>query len=704
LRASGSTQYGKMPEEYATLSNQDKRVWRRQALAQNCSVWASFSRWCTIHGTHGVTFRNNVCFVCYGSGVFVESGTETDTTIDHNFMARLELCIARTYENPVPIYPNVSSDLVVPGFIWLKTGEVRVIRNVSACAPTGVTNIWLIPQGKAALRFPGITSYGDSTLKLPSIAGTANLMGDTSDRIYLSSYENRWADMTEGVKPNPPCWVPDDWFATNRVFVAGVVQGSAAGSVPWGCTPMSKDNSTAPSHIWSDNVSYQVMSANSNFPEALAHPPPGWDGRSPSFQGCVNNGLGPAIPWTNAPQWLPWNGQTCCTDSKNVAQSPYMMTAWGAGGVDKDTNTYKSSDYPYQPIDKTTWLPDYNEQNITRTEDKLGALIPIIITNQISYSCGTSGPLIPGGGWLKQTPVHMYSCAFIETSYRTSNGTPGVPWNQGNATGAPQQERFQMEASNTKDNPGQTNGVAGFTPAYSAAIHIAGGTGNSAYGGIYHVMYDCIFNGGVLLPSNNTIYGGKAMLFGDYVNLVSGEYTSHAGSLCNMHVFDLPDHASDALDALPANFWKQRYVDYAPIGLYDYKNEQGWRSMASSGVHGPNPEDEGTMPEAVTWAEAKIDVALPTRKNPYLCSESGALFLTQDALQPEYGESNPEWRNIVANAQLRAFVTNYAITMGNRMCNQLSRVPKCFRYKNNMNNEDTSPVCCGVTAPENSCA
>jgi hypothetical protein len=52
--------------------------------ARGNSIWNSFSRCITVHGTHDVTVANNVCYDHAGHGYFLEDGIETGNTFSGN--------------------------------------------------------------------------------------------------------------------------------------------------------------------------------------------------------------------------------------------------------------------------------------------------------------------------------------------------------------------------------------------------------------------------------------------------------------------------------------------------------------------------------------------------------------------------------------------------------------------------------------------
>jgi hypothetical protein len=701
--------YGKMPVDFSQLSEYDQTTWRRDAIACNGSIVAPFSRWVTIHGTTGVTIRNMVCFVSYGSGMFVEAGIEQSTTFDHNMMVSCLPCIKREYMNSVPLYPNVASDIVIPGFIWVKTNAARITRNVMACAPTGVCGVWAVPQRIAALRFPGSTTMGDSVLKLPGIAGGANVAGD-GVRAYLSANTNTYDEMDN--KPNDTaCWVPEEFYTKLNVSQTG-----------YGCTPMSANNSSTPTHVWADNVFYNILTSTSNFPEYLAEPSPGYDGSAPCFSSTISAGMATGVNvvgWENSAQWLPINGQDACTDSINVAQAPYAQTIWGGG----------DSRFAYQPIGGLE-IKDYGELGITRSQNHFGNIVPIIITNQLTYSMGAAGPLVPGGGWLKQSPVHVYASAFIETSYRIEHDDPHDPPNVNSMQDA---DEWLMTSTNNVGRPDDTSSpnsplavipsTGYFKSAFSSAMHCSsGGKGNLGYGGIYNIMYDCIFNGGLLLCSNNTIYGGAGALFGDMVHVVNGEFNGYnpdnnygRHSLNNMFFVDVDTtRFTDAYEMLPTSFWEEREEWINTIGVYDTERTLHWRSTyAGNGAKrigiAPNFElQKGIVPlheDTEDWpAQEMLDANTgKQRKLPYLCGNNGKLFRTKDAEGSSVAMADynvDQWKGIVVNAITRAFVSRKGIALGDRMCSYLhNEVPACWTHWNYYDGTDKATnrpdqMCC----------
>ena len=90
---------------------------------RNTSVWHSFNRCVTVHGSHAATVENNVCFDHVGHGYFLEDGIETRNTIVGN----LGLGTHTDGESPVPL----ASDRR-PATFWITNPDNTVRNNVAA--------------------------------------------------------------------------------------------------------------------------------------------------------------------------------------------------------------------------------------------------------------------------------------------------------------------------------------------------------------------------------------------------------------------------------------------------------------------------------------------------------------------------------------------------------------------------------------------
>jgi len=97
----------------------DKK-YSRESRVVNSAIWKAYMRWLTIHGTMEAEVRNNVAFIAYGSGYFVEDGTEIRNTFDHNMGITALTTVYNPYFNPTPIYGTVSTDYGAMSTFWFK--------------------------------------------------------------------------------------------------------------------------------------------------------------------------------------------------------------------------------------------------------------------------------------------------------------------------------------------------------------------------------------------------------------------------------------------------------------------------------------------------------------------------------------------------------------------------------------------------------
>ncbi len=90
----------------------------RELRVVSSSIWRTFARWLTLHGTLEAEVSNNVAFLTYGSGFFVEDGTELRNRFDHNMGIMAMTAVRNAYWNPSPIYPFVSTDFGEMSTFW----------------------------------------------------------------------------------------------------------------------------------------------------------------------------------------------------------------------------------------------------------------------------------------------------------------------------------------------------------------------------------------------------------------------------------------------------------------------------------------------------------------------------------------------------------------------------------------------------------
>ena len=608
----------------------------------NSSNWCSLSRWYVMHGSHLCNFKNNVSFVCYGSGFFVEDGTEINNTMEHNLAVYNLLSNYDSYYNPTPIYPKVVSDLCMSSVFWLKNNQNRVFRCVASNSPTPIVGIWNVPQKIGDLRGSSTLCVGDAALKLPALGG-----GQTS--------------------PDGTCWTPP-YFETIKAYA--MPESS--------CLAFSSENNINPYSLFAENIFYQMFGAQSEFPEAVEAHPANWDGTG-SFFGCPSLhynfcaahpeecGGVPGAEWVPGKQqnWIPQNGQNSCTDER--AQSIYFQTTWGGGDCHAEQCDPFNA-YAYQPL-ASDKLSSYNGRGLTRSETQLGNLLPKLFSGWLTYNLGTGGTLWGGVSWLKQAPGWVFNSCFLETSI------PGE----------------MMTVANGRD---ANNNPPAYLPAFSTMFQMSsGGNGTQAYAAVFPVMYNFITNGGITWPSNPTIMGGEKFFVSDSAQILASEYNNLPGAINNAFFIDLLD---SPVNIIPATLWTEKNIESAEtvkaIGLYDLDRENIWTV----------PSQSRDLPRLVSSSSPLYQTFFstsPSRKFPYVCGDDGRLFRVRNGRDPQFGDTNPQWNDIVVNSQTQSLINTYAIGLGDKICQALSRIPPCYTSVGEDISSET--VCC---YPGDTCA
>ena len=253
-----------------------------------------FTRWFTMHGSNEIDIKNNVGLVCFGSGVFIEDGTETRNMAEHNLLCYNLIATYDEYYNTSPLYANVSADMCTVSFFWWKNNQNNCIRNVCANAPAPVIGIWNVPQYIGALRGLSSVCIGDPILKLPGLASLGNAIGfQLQPATYLShpnqpntagsTYTKVWGSSTfSSMAPADKafaCWVPSYFYTAPSNLV----------DLKTHCPVYSISNESVPYGLFSENVFYQMFMAQSEFPEAIGTGPTDYDGGG-GFETCPGKG------------------------------------------------------------------------------------------------------------------------------------------------------------------------------------------------------------------------------------------------------------------------------------------------------------------------------------------------------------------------------------------------------------------------------
>jgi hypothetical protein len=607
----GETKYGQ-PKE-------DDILFRREGEILNNSIWCMFSRWVTTHGTHEANIKNNVGFVCYGSGYFVEDGTEIDNTFEHNTAICCLTANKNDYWNQIPIYPNVGSDIALSSSFWFKNNQNRCFRNLACNSPVPVIGIWAVPQNIYALRGPSAVCIGDEKLGLPAIASSFNATGwqppvglskngnsNRGGKIKLFSKSPLTNNVTS-------CWVPD-YFYTEKALVD-----------EQRCPAYSNNNSYNPYQLCSENIFYCILSAFSEFPEALSNPIGNYYGINDYGIGTNNGPYIGVKKGLSQPQFIPINGQNSCTD-EHLTQATYFPTIWGgnrndAGNVGKP--------YVFNPISDVNIasLKNTNYRITTQTQSVIN--IPKIFSNWLCFNNGpTFGSLWGGVGWAKEGTVWLINNCFLKDGGGTYIGNYG-------------------------------DGYSGATKTPDDCTNFVMMTGDAvnSYPNSYYVIHNHISNGNIGLPPNPTLISGAQSFWSDESTLGHCEYNIHKCSTQDYYFTDI-----DPFKDISPSFWQKQDTTFFEARVINMDTKK--YKVLEKGIFG----NEIAFPVSFS-----SDV-----KYPFICNDKNNLFKISESEQPNFSKYNPEWLDIVANAPTRAFISNYARnTLAPFLCKYLGMIPGC---------------------------
>lgn len=663
---------GYLPRDGPTPRASD-RVFCRDSSVMNCTIWRCLSRWFATDGTHEIDVKNNVGFICYGSGYFIEDGTEIDNVFEHNMAIACLTASKHEYWNPIPIIPAVSSDLAPGSCFWMKNNRNKCFRNVMTNCPAPIIGIWAVPQDIAKLRGTSSVCVGDSKLGLPALASYFNARGfqdtgglnqmkirDTSQP-NLPITKDIYSDMTG------PCWMPD--YMTNL---------KTLGEGKDKCVPFSGTNCENPYSLWSENIVYGMFAGMSEFPEALGM-------RIGDYKGCGPFGTtnGPHIgasPNNPVAQYLPYNGNNSCTDTNT--QCTYFSTKWG--GTDSGRQGYMDNNlkkwigpngkqydvndpnipvnYAFQPLSlmDINTINSSNQKNVGVAGQPLADGIPKIFTNWLTYNLGPNGGNLWGGaGWVKNSPGWLINCCLLQDGGGTHATNP-------NSDG---------------DNFDNCNNLpsSGYFGAHRSTIwSMVCGDAINTYSNAYFVLYNLISNGSVGFPPNPTIIGGDRMFLDNKADLISIEYNNMNYSSNDWYFIDVEPDA-----VISKQFWQgQSTYGKDIIARANYMSPDGANDYSFKIQNG------------IVSGKVKENFMSRTCKYPYMCNyNTHKLFRMTDSEVREsmkhFDKSNPEWLGIVVNSHLFAFMSDYARNpggFGDKLCMALSRIPGCRNPPSNFIN------------------
>ena len=346
----------------------------RDGNVENNAIWCSFTRWCTMHGVHEAVVRNNIGFISYGSGFFVEDGTESFNTIEHNIGISTLPCRNDPYTNPVPIYPNIAADICYPSTYWLKNNINILSRNVGCCSPRPVMGIWNVPQLIADLRGPSAVCQGDPIRLLPGLAGKG----------VVNQYKYNGHD----------CWLPADF----------ALKGYARTD---NCVTFLQDNVINDYFLCVENVFYNISGVWTEQPDihfSPCDPDPGPAGTN----GCAS------APCTQTmekqPQILPITGMNSCIDENLVGSYPTPM--WHEENTFQPLTADQLKTFDNDPGNRCC-ANNECPGNVKGLNNVCSKSIPKIFSGWLSFNLADQMGQTEGAGWAHLGSLWLINCAFL---------------------------------------------------------------------------------------------------------------------------------------------------------------------------------------------------------------------------------------------------------------------------------------------------
>ncbi|NBP16265.1 hypothetical protein EBU95_18080, partial [bacterium] len=630
----------------------------RSASIQNCSIWCTFSRWIVVHGTHETNIKNNIGFISYGSGYFTEDGTETQNTFEHN----MSICCLNAHENdywnPLPIYPNVSSDIAVASAFWMKNNQNRCFRNVCCNSPSPIIGFWAVPQKIPQLRGPSTVCLGDPTLELCGLATWSNSQG--SSFCYLSQDQNT-------NDPNNPDRIfqtkygfPDN--ITTLCWMPSYMIDKGLGGKTQKCGNFSEDNSTNPYLCWSENIVYCMASGFSEFPEVITTETGGYYGCGNLPESCSYNI--DAFPSSPKPQFIPGNGQNTCTDNPGVAGGTYFETMWGGGN-----NTLISQDYFFQPLtqDQISIFHDGDQKACGVDFDTM--IIPKIFSHWLTWNVGPSrNGLFGGAGWTKSAPTWLLNCCFLQNGGGTAANNTAC-----------------NESSCSISNSNCTFNSGAFSRSSSSVWSMTCGDARQFYTNSYFVMYNIISNGAIGMPSAVTLLGGPLTFF-DTNSIVYSpmEYNSGFDCVNRFYLFDGMNFDTIFHDNFLQTFFNALAPNCPNLEIYEMSSTTQEPSIVTFAYcNSLRTCSKGTYNSLNNQSSVKY---------PFICNPQGKLFKISESSQAFVQQTNPQWLDIVANAPTALFLNDTAFQLGDKLCSHLSIIPGCMCPYYNIS-DNFNPFC-----------
>ena len=630
------------------------RAHPRDGLVQNCSIWRSYSRFVTLHGACGVTVRNNVCFLGYGHGFFIEDGTELANVFDHNLSVASLVCCSNGYWNPSGVYGNVATDYCPVGMMWLKNNLNVVARSVFCCSPGNTIALWYVPQPISRLRGPSAVAFGSQELQLPhcgsleaiTTTGLSSQGNTNFQKVAPSEATMVCRDLSSGAAVSCSCWRPADRGLLDFAYT----------DLRTGCSSYTSDNALHPLQLCAENVGYCLAGFWSEFPEELSDrmqnndpenaPPSRPDTTFADYPVgmAINCGL-ELQDGEPATMWLPTDGQNSCTDT---IVSTYPPTRWlppWNRGPSEDAFT------AYVPMSAATLNTAVDGCETAQADGVFATPLPKILAACLTFNLGANGALWGASGWMKGSPGMLLNCALLETSFRTA-GRGDVAMTE-----------MHPDGSRPATQPSYT----------STSFNISYQDNNKLFAQWYVVVHNHLTNGAFPFQTNPTVLSGSRTYadapfsYAWASNEYSNDPTGVVVALPNVFVFDL-DFETVLRDVVEGSK-NAGVVVASPLQIFDAKTMKRYSVVKGQ----PKSRQElgvWQFPAGGAWPGSPV-------KFPFLCggSQDDYGLLRTRSVDAREGE-RPEWGGIVANALLRSFTAPQAVVLGDLVCKNLARTWK----------------------------
>lgn len=591
----------------------------RELNVSNCSNWLAFSRWFTLHGTMEARISNNVGFLCFGSGYFVEDGTEILNVTEHNMAVYTQPAVPTPYLNTIPIMANVSSDYGAMSAFWMKNASNTFARNVGCCSPAPVAMVWNVPQPIALLRGPSAPVLGSKKLQLPALCpgATGNGVAGNSQHAWTSQAETGNAG---GAVMNT-CADKADSFA--GCFFP---EGFTFPLVGSGCPQYNTENSEIAPRGFAENVAYSIYMYYSEFPEQIGTY--GVNKYSTFSSPYMGPGFEIALAGKPAALWMPYNGQNACTDRIiSIYPEPLWQAALDEQPVPDNGSAYGCS----------TW-----------SQVATARLLPKIMTGVLCFCLGPFQDNNGGAIWMHEDHPWLLNCAFVDPTDRQPQ-PPGLVSTHGYSNS--DYKTLVTLKTSTK---------------VQTTVNTEVGAPDQSGGACYPVFRNLITNGNVFCPQSPVLWLGDKTFISDEAvwGITGGEYSAAKNKSYN--------YFCDFGDRIPTEIFRKISIDPGFRKLFSQADHATLMSFIDLG----HPADDGSCSVYILDVKSGSScLALanqrykppPTSdktftKYPYICGDVSGL------------RSLSSGRGLAANFIASQFNTSDSQTIGEKICTQLFKI------------------------------